>query len=201
LDGVVTLTVPGSKITQTGDTKITEPTTLKAIPYYTWNNRGKSNMLVWMPSQEDKVVPKPAPSILDSAEVKASTDWAPGLNDGFDPKNSSDTDKSYFYWWLKEGSEDWVEYDFKKAVTISESSVYWLNMDHYDVDYRVPESWNLQFLAPDNKWKAVETADVYKTTLDQYNSIRFKPVKTKAIRLNAKQQKGFSAGILEWKVN
>jgi len=200
LGGVVTLTLPGSKVEAEGQGTAIQTSTLKAIPYYTWNNRGKSNMLVWIPSQQDKAVVKPAPSVLDFAEAKASTDWAPGLNDGFDPKSSDDTDKSYFYWWLKEGAEDWVEYDFEKVVTLSESSVYWLNLDHYDVNYRVPENWNLQYLTGNGTWKDVQTSDKYGVELNKYNTVDFKPVKTKSIRLNAKQQEGFSAGILEWKL-
>jgi hypothetical protein len=196
LGGVVTLSLEGNKV----EGEKVQSTTLKAIPYYTWNNRGKSNMLVWIPSEKSTTVSKPAPSVLDLAEAKASTDWAPGLNDGFDPKSSDDTDKSYFYWWLKEGAEDWVEYDFEKTVTLSESSVYWLNLDHYDVNYRVPENWNLQYLNTKGTWADVETSDAFGVALNAYNRVNFKPVKTKAIRLNAKQQEGFSAGILEWKI-
>lgn len=201
LGGVVTLSMEGNKIMKSGDTRNTEATTLKAIPYYTWNNRGKANMLVWMPTQEDKVLVKPAKSILDVAEAKASTDWAPGLRDGFDPKSSDDTDKSYFYWWLKEGSEEWVEYSFEKPVKLSSSSVYWLNLNHYDVNYRVPEHWDLQYQLGNGSWKDVATSDVYSVALDKYNTVHFKPVKTKALRLNAKQQEGYSTGIIEWKVN
>ncbi|WP_346860736.1 beta-L-arabinofuranosidase domain-containing protein [uncultured Draconibacterium sp.] len=196
LGGVVTLSLEGNKV----EGEKEQSTTLKAIPYYTWNNRGKSNMLVWIPAEKSTTVTKPASSVLDLAEAKASTDWAPGLDDGFDPKSSDDTDKAYFYWWLKEGAEDWVEYDFEKPVTLSESSVYWLNLDHYDVNYRAPENWNLQYLNSKGTWADVETSDAFGVALNAYNTVNFKPVKTKAIRLNAKQQEGFSAGIMEWKL-
>ena len=36
--------------------------------------------------------------------------------------------------------------------------------------------------------------------LDCYNTVRFKPVKTLALRLKAKLEKDNSGGILEWKV-
>jgi hypothetical protein len=197
LGGVVTLSMNAKNVSEKG----VQPVNIKAIPYYTWNNRGKANMLVWLPAEKDKVVQKPKPSVRDLAEPKASTDWAPGLNDGFDPKRSDDTDKSYFYWWQKEGEDVWVEYAFEKTVTLSSTSVYWLNLDHYDVNYRVPENWNLEYKTGDGNWKAVETSDEYGTVLDQYNTVSFKPINTKAIRLNAMQQEGYSAGILEWKIN
>jgi len=157
-------------------------------------------MLIWMPDKEATATIKPAPALADSAKAMASTDWAPGLNDGFNPKNSGDTDKSYFYWWLKKGSEETVNYEFKKPVTLSESSVYWLNMDHYDGNYRVPENWQLLYLDSNKKWVPVETLDSYSTKIDSYNTVKFKPVKTLGLQIKAKLQKGNSGGILEWKV-
>lgn len=200
LGGVVTLFMKGSKISKSGDSKTIEPANLKAIPYYAWNNRGTSNMLIWMPDQEATSIVKPEVSPADSAKMVASTDWAPGLNDGFDPKNSGDTDKSYFYWWQKEGSEETVDYQFKEPVTLSESSVYWLNMDHYDGNYRVPENWQLLYQDKNKSWKPVETTDAYSVQLDKYNTVKFKPVKTSGLRIKAKLQKDSSGGILEWKV-
>ncbi len=200
LGGVVTLSMNGSKVSRSGDSKTVEPVILKAIPYYSWNNRGASNMLIWMPSQEASVVVKPLPSPADSARTMSSSGYASGLNDGFDPKNSGDTDKSYFYWWQKNGSEETVEYQFKEPVVLSETSVYWLNMDHYDGNFRVPENWQLQYQDKTKKWLPVETSDRYGVKMDCYNSINFKPVKTSALRIEAKLQKDNSGGILEWKV-
>jgi len=200
LGGVVTLSMLGSKVSQTDSSKMVEAVILKAIPYYAWNNRGPANMLIWMPEKESAVTMKPAPALADSAKAMASTDWAPGLNDGFDPKNSGDTDKSYFYWWQKKGSEETVHYEFKKPVTLSESSVYWLNMDHYDGNYRVPENWQLLYLDTNKKWVPVETSDSYSTKTDCYNTVKFKPVKTMGLQIKARLQKDNSGGILEWKV-
>ncbi len=200
LGGVVTLSMEGSKVSQSGDTKIVEPVTLKAIPYYAWNNRGVANMLVWMPAQESAVVIKPLFSVTDSAMAFSSTGWATGLNDGFDPKNSGDVDKSYFYWWLRKGSEETVEYRFKEPVNISESLVYWLNMDHYDGNYRVPRNWQLLYQDKSKKWVPVETSGSYGLNTDCYNTVKFKPVRTLAIRIKARLQKDNSGGILEWKL-
>jgi hypothetical protein len=36
---------------------------------------------------------------------------------------------------------------------------------------------------------------------DQWNSFKFKPVKTAALKIEVQLQPGFSGGILEWKVN
>ena len=143
---------------------------------------------------------KPELSPADSAKAMASSGWAPGLNDGFDPKNSGDTDKSYFYWWQKKGSEETINYEFKTPVILSESSVYWLNMDHYDGNYRVPENWQLLYLNDNKKWVPVETSDSFGLKLDCYNTVKFKPVKTMGLQIKAKLSKDNSGGILEWKV-
>lgn len=201
LGGVVKLKLKGNKVILQEDKKVTEPVDLTAIPYYAWNNRGKANMLVWLPENETTAVSKPVQAVTDSAEIKASTDYYTGVNDGFDPRTSGDTDKSYFYWWQKEGSDEWIEYNFSEPVSLSQSSVYWLNMDHYDGNYRVPESWSLQVKDSKGNWEKVETADANSTAIDEYNTVKFTPVTTKAIRLNAKLQKDASGGVLEWKVN
>ncbi|WP_320168077.1 beta-L-arabinofuranosidase domain-containing protein [Mangrovibacterium marinum] len=201
LGGVVKLQLKGERVQLNEGEKELEPVSLTAIPYYAWDNRGTSNMLVWLADEEDAVVVKPEASVSTNANASASSGWAPGLNDGFDPKSSGDVDKSYFYWWLKEGSEEWVQYEFEKPVTLSRSDVYWLDMTHYDGNYRVPQSWKLEVKDSKGNWVPVETTDAYGVALDQYNTVNFKPVKTSAVRLQAKLQEGESAGILEWKLN
>jgi len=200
LGGVVTLSMKGNRVIHTGNSKTVEQITLKAIPYYAWNNRGMANMMIWMPDQESTTTIKPATALTDSAKTIASTGGAQGLNDGFDPKNSADTDKSYFYWWQKKGTEETVEYQYKNPITLSESSVYWLNMDHYDGNYRIPEYWLLQYLDQNKKWVPVETLDSFGIKIDCYNTVKFRPVITTALRIKAKLKKDNSGGILEWKV-
>nr|WP_321406823.1 glycoside hydrolase family 127 protein [uncultured Carboxylicivirga sp.] len=200
LGGVVKLKMPAQRISSDKGETDEETVELTAIPYYAWNNRGTSNMLVWLAANKETAIAKQAPSLESKATPTASSGWAPGLNDGFDPKNSGDVDKSYFYWWLKEGSEETVDYEFESPVTIAQSSVYWLNMDHYDGNYRVPEHWSILYKNKAGEWNEIETSDEYGVDLDQYNTINFKPVETTAIRIKAKLQEGESAGILEWKL-
>ncbi len=199
LGGVVTLSMKG-KIKTKGKNN-DETIMLKAIPYYAWNNRGTASMKVWMPYVSEAATVIDSTELAMQAKASASTDWAPGLNDGFNPENSSDIDKAYFYWWLKDGSEEWVQYDFDKPVTISSSSFYWLNLDHYDVNYRVPESYQISYQNSKGDWLEVKNHSAYELKLNQYNKVSFDPVKTKAIRISTKIQKGYSAGILEWKLN
>ena len=43
-----------------------------AIPYYSWANRGRGEMLVWLPNSEASVRAKPAPTIASTSKVRTS---------------------------------------------------------------------------------------------------------------------------------
>ena len=200
LGGIVTLTMNGYKVVVSGQDTTIERTMLWAIPYYAWNNQGAANMLVWMPKAKKYVFTKSDWGKEIEATPSSSMKWVWGLNSGFDPKHSGDIDKIYYYFWQAAGSEEWVQYDFTRPVTLSESKVYWLNLDHYDGNYQVPEFWSLVVKDNRERWVPVVTNDSYGLELDKYNTITFRPVKTSAIRMKVKLQKNNSAGILAWKV-
>lgn len=200
LGGVTTLTMDGYKVAvKDGDTTA-DKVTLKAIPYYSWNNRGKANMLVWMPTAQDLVFTEDAGGKEKGATRSSSLQWVWGLNQPFEPKSSTDIDKGYFYFYDDEHPEDWVQYDFDKPVVLSESDVYWLYLDHYDGNFRPPESWRLSVKDAAGHWKDIVTGDSYGTELDKYNRVTFEPVKVTAIRLTVKRQKDNTPGILAWRV-
>lgn len=196
LGGVETFSISGIQVKPEG----TEEVALKAIPYYAWNNRGTSNMAVWMAEAAEFVYAKPEKLAYLDATATGSFDWAIGLNDGFDPYSSNNIDKPFYTWWHKNEEKNWVQYEFGDKITLSECEVYWLNIDHYEADYRAPESWYLEYKDASGKWKKVATDDPYETTYDVYNKVHFTPVTTQAVRLNATFQENYSAGILEWKV-
>ena len=79
--------------------------------------------------------------------------------------------------------------------------VYWLDLDHYDGDFRTPESWTLYYRDKKGKWKPVEAKTSFGVEKNRYNHVDFKPVKTKALKLVAQLRKGVSGGVIEWKVN
>lgn len=184
------------------------PFTFKAVPYSTWNNRGRGQLVVWTPEKAEYAILRPKPTIASQAEQVGG--W--GYNDQFEPKSSSDLNTPYHYWWLKQGSEESVGYQFNKPETISSVEVYWLVFDHYDVSYRTPESWKLLY-REGNTWKEVKNPSGYGVEPDQYNKVIFDPVTTTELKLIAQLQrnregvsqdqdfKGYSGGIIEWKVN
>lgn len=210
LNGVVVLTGTAKEVEKDGTVK---DVAFKAIPYSTWNNRGADQMAVWIPASAGYARPTPEPTIAskartlmiqapiqkDAPESASVEAWAWGVNDQWEPKRSSDTSKPYHYWWLKNGTLETLAYEFDQPYTVSHVDVYWLDFDHYDGNFRVPESWKLYY--KDGKsWKEVEALSPYTVDKDRYNGLDFKPVRTTGLKIAAQLQKGASGGVIEWKV-
>ena len=195
------------------DSTLTDcPVTL--IPYCTWDNRGADQMAVWIPADPAHARITPSPTIASRAKsliykaaiqkdapISASAEeWAWGVNDQWTPRRSSDTSKPYHYWWLQFGKPVSISYEFDHAETIHQTGVYWLDLDHYDGNFRVPQSWRLYFRNRHDRWEEVQTTDPYGVECDQYNTVHFHPVTTTGLRIEAQLQPGQSGGILEWTV-
>lgn len=199
LNGVMVLEGKGKHILEDGNAGAEEMMT--AIPYYAWDNRGANEMNVWLPYEEEASIPRRKETLASKATATVSIPYGGGgLNDRFEPKSSADKSMSFHNWWQKFGGEEWAQYEWATPVTLSEAQVYWLELWHYDIDFKLPESWKLEYKSGDN-WLPVETTEPYGIEKDKYNTVHFKPVKTTALKLTANLQKGKSAGILEWKVN
>ena len=212
LNGVVTLSGDAKQLQPDGTIK---DVTFRAIPYSTWNNRGAQQMEIWVANSPTKAVATPQPSIAskaqtfsnrgpiqnDAPETAPVDTWASGVNDQWEPKRSSDISKPYHYWWLKQGTNEAISYQFDQAYEVSNVQVYWLEFDHYDGNFRMPASWALYYKDANDEWQEVENHSPYTVLKDCYNSVDFKPVKTTGLKIIAKLQPGNSGGVLEWKVN
>jgi hypothetical protein len=171
-----------------------------AIPYYAWANRGAGEMIVWIPTSESSARPLPLPTIASTSKVRASGGRNQRtINDQAEPLSSRDGSNSYFHWWPRKGTVEWVEYAFEKEATVSETEVYWFD-DTGAGECRVPASWRV-FYREGDQWKPVEAAQSYGVEKDRYNRVAFKAVTTTGLRLEVTMQKEWSAGIQEWKVS
>lgn len=212
LNGVVVLDGTANELQQDGTVK---DVTFRAIPYSTWNNRGPQQMEIWVANTPAMAVATPLPTIAskaqtfsnrgpiqnDAPETAPTDNWASGVNDQWEPKRSSDTSKPYHYWWLKQGTTEAISYQFDQEYEVSNVQVYWLDFDHYDGNFRTPESWVLYYKDADGQWQEVCDHTPYTVSKDCYNSVDFRPVKTTGLKILVKLQPGNSGGILEWKVN
>ena len=212
LNGVMVLEGDAKELQQNGEVKDVK---FRAIPYSTWNNRGSQQMEIWVANTPAKAVATPAQTIAslaqtfsnrgpiqnDAPETAPTDSWAGGVNDQWEPRRSSDTSKPYHYWWLKQGTTEAISYQFDKEYEVSNVQVYWLDFDHYDGNFRTPESWCLYYKDAQGEWQEVADHSPYTVRKDCYNSVDFAPVKTTGLKILAKLQKGESGGVLEWKVN
>ena len=212
LNGVMTLSGDAKELQPDGSIKDVK---FRAIPYSTWNNRGPQQMEIWIANTPAQAVATPLETIAskaqtfsnrgpiqnDAPETAPTDSWAGGVNDQWEPKRSSDVSKPYHYWWLKQGTVEAISYQFDKEYEVSNVQVYWLDFDHYDGNFRTPESWTLYYKDAKGEWQEVEDHSPYAVLKDCYNSVDFKPVRTTGLKILAKLRKGESGGVLEWKVN
>ena len=191
-----------------------------AIPYATWANRGRGQMAVWLARTESAARPTPYPTIATTSTLAHSPSRKNIRNiiDGEDPRASNDS-TSYFDWWPRNGCPtsagaaqtassggqgrpcsdvEWIEMTFAKSATVSETQVYWFD-DTGRGGVRVPKSWRLLY-KDGADWKPVAPLSDYGVARDAYNTVRFTPVSTTALRIELIMQPNVSAGLQEWKV-
>jgi len=159
-------------------------------------------MMVWLPTKFELVSPLPKPTIASRSTVTASHCWhldtVEALHDQLEPKNSQDHSIPRFTWWPRQGTTEWVQYDFDQATEVSSAEVYWFD-DTGRGGCRIPQSWRILY-RQGNQWKPVDPVNSYTEKKDTYNKVAFPSVSTSALRLEAKLQKKFSGGILEWRM-
>lgn len=177
------------------DTKTVE---FEAIPYFAWANRGPGEMRVWLAREDDAVEPRPLPTLASQAVVSASAGReAEAVNDQLEPRAADDARYPYFYLRPHEGADHWIEYQFGSAETVSGVDVYWLEKE--DTVFQLPESWRLIYFS-NGEWLPVEMPEEPEITAGEYNSVRFEPISTTALRLELKLRDQQGGGIHEWRV-
>jgi hypothetical protein len=156
-------------------------------------------MMVWLARDESKARPLPLPTVASLSTVTASGDKdGTAVNDQWDPDDSSDRSKPYLHWWPTKGTLEWVQYDFVAPARVSEAEVYWYD-DTGRGGCRIPASWRILYRSGDT-WKPVENTTPYITEKDEFNMVRFNPVRATALRLEIQLPEKFSSGVHEWLV-
>jgi DUF1680 family protein len=169
-----------------------------AIPYYAWANRGPGEMAVWIATRDEAARPRPLPTLASRAKVAISGGRNPrALHDQDEPHSSAER-ASYFHWWPKKGTTEWVEYTLEAPASLSEAQVYWYD-DTGTGQVRVPASWRILYKEGD-EWRPVVARGPAGVEKDRYNVLAFEPVTAAAVRLEVTLQPELSAGILEWRI-
>ena len=123
--------------------------------------------------------------------------------DGLVPSNSADRSIPRFVWPQTGGRAAaggmWIEYRYSEPRTLASAEIYWA-ADSDGRGCEAPASWSLQWW-DGTTWQQVAATGPYLSALNQFNRIRFAPVHTTAIRLQAVGQGRQPVGILEWRVS
>jgi DUF1680 family protein len=174
---------------------------LNLIPYYAWAHRGSGDMAVWLPIDLNATRPAMPPTIASESKVSASHNVKSisAINDRLLPKDGNDKSVPYYHWWPKEGSTEWIAYDFGGEKTVSRSSVFWYDDAPWG-GCRVPKSWKLYYKNSAGEWSPVENSSAYGVEKGISNEVIFKPVTTKELKLEINLPEKNSAGIFEWEV-
>ena len=174
---------------------------LNMIPYYAWAHRGSGEMAVWLSNDLSSSRPVQPPTIASESKVDAShkTKALTAINDRLLPKDEHDRSIPYYHWWPKQGTTEWLSYEFDSPKTISSASVIWYDDAPWG-GCRIPKAWKIYYKDAEGKWVAVENDSEYVIKKGTVNEVTFKAVTTKAVKLEVQQPDENSAGLFEWEV-
>jgi hypothetical protein len=174
---------------------------LHLIPYYAWAHRGSGEMTVWLANDVSASRPVLQPTIASESKIDASykVKSLSAINDQLVPKTENDRSVPYYHWWPKQGTTEWVSYEFDGEKTVSTSTVFWFDDGPWG-GCRVPEVWKIYFKNNEGKWTPVETLTPYTVRKGMANEVTFRPIKTTAVKLEVKLPREYATGIFEWSV-
>ena len=175
---------------------------LKLIPYYAWAHRGAGAMTVWLPQEVGASQPIMPPTLASQSKVKAShyVSSISAVNDRLLPKDENDRSVPYYHWWPKQGTTEWISYEFPSESLVSNATVYWFDDAPWG-GCRVPKAWTIYYRDALGQWVPVSRPDKYSVNKGCGNIVNFTPVKTTAVKLEVVLPENNSSGIFEWAVH
>lgn len=175
---------------------------LNMIPYYAWNHRGRGQMAVWLPQQLNAARPVMPPTKASRSKVSVSGEPSSvsSLTDGLVPKDENDRSMPYYHWWPKQGTTEWVVYEFPETQSVGSSTVCWYDDGPWG-GCRVPKSWKIYYKDQTGKWQPVTGVAKYPTVKGSANRVEFDIVKTDGLKLEVVLPNDNSTGIFEWEVD
>ncbi len=121
-----------------------------------------------------------------------------------DPEKSSPDGATRFTWPPARGgeTEQWLEWRLGKTAALSSIGVFWYENEQAAVPCRLPAQWRVAYRAG-TAWRdvAVNEDSAGETEPDRCNVVRFREVRTDAVRVYAKLARGAAAGVLRLRKN
>lgn len=171
-----------------------EPVPITMIPYHLQSNRIPGEMRIWFADSKDSL---PDGRVLASFNSRgpgltALRDGEFGLKDKFAVKR--------FTWWPSKRKTEWLQYDYSHPRTFEQCRISWFE-DTPHGECKPPKSWRLLYRDQDGKWRPIEPEGGYDTPRNGVlSSVRFQPIETTSIRLEADLHENYSSGLLEWEL-
>ncbi len=109
---------------------------------------------------------------------------------GGGPGGAPAFDGPLFTWSGARGTTQWAQYTFPDDQEISKVDVFWV---------RPPESWRVVY-QDGGQWKEVTARGPYGIQSGTFTSVEFAPIKTMAMRLEARMTADATVSIAEWRV-
>lgn len=202
LYGITTLTTDAQELRFDDNGRLqAKDVKLNLIPYYAWAHRGSGNMMVWLPWQLNATRPVAAPTLASASTVNASvvTKALSAVNDRLTPADATDRSVPYYHWWPKQGTTEWITYEFPKPTSVSTATVHWFDDGPWG-GCRVPQGWTIYYKDASGNWTPVTGINGYGTEKGVGNTVSFDPVETTAVKLEVVLQPEYSSGVSEWSV-
>jgi hypothetical protein len=95
-----------------------------------------------------------------------------------------------FTWSGSRGETQWVQYTFPDDEEIAKVEVFWV---------QAPQSWRLLY-QDGGTWKEVAARGTYGVQENAFSAVEFAPVKTMAMRIEARMAKDATVSLAEWRV-
>lgn len=146
----------------------------------------------WTPS------PGAAQLYRASASHTFGGDSVRAVADGVEPSSSADAGIPRHTFWDHRGTREWIQAEFDEPRTIDRCAVYWFD-DTGTGECRLPAEWSVEALEG-GAWRPVRAKGPYPIERDRFCEVEFAPVRCTALRITVQLQRGFSAGVLEWRL-
>jgi len=203
LYGIDEITTDAQTLEFNADGKLTATDVrLTLIPYYAWAHRGSGSMAVWLPQELSASRPTQPATLASTSTVDAShkAGALSAINDRLVPKDENDRSMPYYHWWPKQGTTEWLTYEFPTASNVRSATVYWFDDAPWG-GCRVPRAWRIYYRDNSGRWQPVTGTDAYPVEKGSACTVNFDPVTTTAVKLEVDQPAEYSSGIFEWAVN
>lgn len=202
LEGIVELVTDGQVLEfDKSGRLVTKDVKITMIPYYAWAHRGRGNMAVWLPRELSASRPSMPPTLASESKIETSGEYSSlqSVNDRLLPKDENDRSVPYYHWWPKQGTTEWISYNFPGDKEVQSSTVYWYDDGPWG-GCRVPKSWKIYYKDAAGNWVPVLNPDKYSVNKGAANTVNFDPVTTSALKLEVVLPDDNATGIFEWEV-